>query len=341
MNIWRKLFSPKYLNKKNNLFVWLILVFIISFFSALALGSAHVSIKEAVLAVLKSDIQNTDLRIIFYVRLPRVLGAVLAGSALAVSGVVIQAVLNNAMASPNIIGVNAGAGLTAVLAFSLFPSYLYIVPAASFFGALGASLLIFFIASKTGASRMTVTLVGIAVSSILNAAISVVKTIFPDSVYNMTSFSVGGLAGITYENIYYVLPAIIISIVILCFLAYDIDILNLGEETAQSLGMNIRLMRFGLLILASILAGSAVSFAGLISFVGLVVPHIMRKIAGNNHKILIPASALGGAILVLVCDLIGRTLFAPYEIPVGIILSFIGGPFFIALILKRGRKIYD
>lgn len=308
--------------------------FIIAIVTSIAVGSAKID----VLSVLAGDAEGADKSILLHVRLPRVLSAVLAGSALAVSGVIIQAVLNNSMASPNIIGVNSGAGLCAIVLIALFPKAYSFLPTAAFFGAVAACLCIYAISAKTGADKMTITLVGIAVGSILSAGISTVKTVFPDSMYDSNTFLVGGLSGITYSRLSPAYFIILAALVFSFILAKDIDVLSLGEKTAKSLGMNVRLTRFLLIITACALAGSAVSFAGLIGFVGLIVPHIARKLVGVKHRLLIPVSALGGATLVLICDIIARVLFAPYEIPVGIILSFVGGPFFISLIMLQRRK---
>ena len=323
-------------------FFLLVCLFVLSFAASILFGSTEASLKQAVSALLRGDTQDAAYRIILYIRLPRACAAVLAGAGLATAGIIIQAVLNNAMAAPNIIGVNSGAGLAASLLIAICPAALELLPFAAFFGALAACLCIYAIASKTGASRMTITLVGISISSILSAGINTVKTVFPDSIYNTNSFMVGGIAGLSFARLNpacWLIPA---GIVCAWLLARDIDVLSLGEETAESLGLNVKRLRFLLLVLASVLAGSAVSFAGLLGFVGLLVPHISRRFVGGNHGLLLPAGALGGAVLVLLCDLLGRVLFAPYELPVGIILSFVGGPFFLMLILvQRKTRIYD
>jgi iron complex transport system permease protein len=314
----------------------------LSFFASLSVGSAKADIFGAFSDLFSGNFESPDFRILFYVRLPRVLGALLSGAALAASGAIIQAVLNNAMAAPNIIGVNSGAGFFAVLLIAAFPSAVGFVPIAAFFGALGACLLIYAIASKTGADKMTVTLVGIAVGSILGAGINTLKTLFPDSVYDADSFMIGGLSGVGFSKL--ALAAIIIfaGLILACVFARGLDVLSLGDESARSLGMNVRCARFLFLTLAAALAGAAVSFAGLLGFVGLLVPHIMRRLVGADHRALVPASVLGGALLVLLCDLVSRTLFAPYELPVGILLSLLGGPFFIILVLaRRNGDFYD
>ncbi len=331
-------------NKKSTVifFTVLILLFIIFTVLSVLFGSTNASILSALKALFNGDFDNTDFRIYFYIRLPRVLAAILSGVALAVSGVIIQAVLANPMAGPNLIGVNSGGGLAAILMMAIFPQFLVFLPMAAFVGALGACLIIYFISVKTGAGRLTITLVGLAVGSILTAGINAVKILFPNSVYDATVFIIGGLSGVNYSNLFPAFVVIALSLSLSLIFSGNIDVLSFGEDSARALGLNVKRSRLGLLMLASALAGAAVSFSGLIGFVGLLVPHITRRFISGGHFKLIIGSALGGAVLMLACDLLSRLIFAPYEIPVGIILSLIGGPFFIALIFsQRKRRMYD
>ncbi len=343
MNISQKSFGLKFLRDKSKIWLFFVLGIMLVGVTLMSLvfGSSKLNIGNALSAVVEKNYYDADFRILFYLRLPRVLAALIAGAALAVSGVLIQATLNNPMAAPNVIGVNSGAGLAASITIALFPNALDVLPFVSFAGALSACLLIFLISQRTNASKLTITLVGIAFGSVLNAGINTVKVFFPDSVYDSDLFMIGGFSGVTFNKI---IPAGIVILVGLCvavLLSRDIDVLSLGENIARSLGMNILLMRFVLLVVASALAGAAVSFAGLLGFVGLLTPHIMRKFVGTKHKLLIPACALAGSILVLICDLFSRTIFAPFEIPVGIVLSLVGGVFFICMVLvsKRGGNL--
>ncbi len=280
---------------------------------------------------------SADFRILYYIRLPRVLASMLAGCALAVSGVLIQAVLNNPMAAPNIIGVNSGAGLAAAVTIVLFPAAMHWLALAAFLGALAACLLIYGISNRIGGSKLTITLIGIAVGSVLNAGINTIKVLFPDSVYDADVFMIGGFSGITYDKLFPACLIIGLGLLLSFLFAKDTDILALGETTAASLGVNIPVLRFVLLVIASSLAGAAVSFAGLLGFVGLLVPHIMRRFVSGQHRLLIPGSAMLGSLLVMLCDLLARTAFAPYELPVGIVLSLFGGCFFIFLVLSGKR----
>lgn len=342
MNIWQRYSIRSFFSKPLVSGMVLGLMLLISVWLSLCFGSVNISLSEAIEAAIQRDWGNTSLRIMLYARLPRVLGAMLSGSALAVAGVLIQAVLNNPMAAPNIIGVNAGGGLVAILMIALFPSAITWMPLGAFLGAMGACLCIYAIAVRIGGGRNSITLVGIAISSILTAGINVIKTVFPDTIYNANTFLVGGLQGLSFERLSPAWMIILAGLFFSLILARDIDVLSLGADVAASLGMQVGMMRLLLLALASALAGSAVSFAGLLGFVGLLVPHMARRLVGCNHRRLIPVAATGGGVLVLMCDLLCRVLFAPYEIPVGILLSFIGGPFFILLILlQRKTEVHD
>ena len=275
------------------------------------------------------------------VRLPRTLGCLLAGAALAVSGAVIQGVLNNKLASPSIIGVNAGAGLAVTVCCAMGALSGWAIAGSAFLGALIAVLLIVFAAEKAGASRTTVILGGVAVNAFLNALSEALATLIPEVGMLAGDFRVGGFGAVSYARLVPAGILILLALGIACSLHNELDVLTMGEETAQSLGMNVKAMRSLLLILAALLSGAAVSFAGLLGFVGLVVPHAMRKFSGSAHKFLLPMCALGGACFVTFCDTGARVLFAPYELPVGILLSVLGGPFFLGLLLKRkGGRSY-
>lgn len=285
---------------------------------------------------------NLSRYIIGYVRLPRTCACLLAGMALAVSGAVIQSVLANPLAAPNIIGVNSGAGMLVALVCAVAPQAPFLTPVAAFLGALAGVLLVLFLAQRTGAAKITVVLAGVAVSSIFGAGIDAVVTFFPDALNGYSDFRIGGFANLTMAKLN---PAgFIILAGVLCALltAGELDILALGTDTAQSLGLNVKRWRLVLLGVAAALAGAAVSFSGLLGFVGLIVPHMARRLVGENSRPLLAACALGGAAMLTLCDLLGRTLFAPYEVPVGIVLSLAGGPFFLWLLLRqRGGRTHD
>ncbi len=341
MNILQKYFGQKFsaTNKKQHwFFPVLFFIFLGACLLSLLAGSTRLNLFAAIRAALQGSTDDAAYRILLHVRLPRTLASLLSGSALAVAGVLLQAVLGNPLAAPNIIGVNAGAGFAAVFLLTAFPGLSGAVPGAAFGGALCTSLLVFALASKTGARRSTILLAGVAVSSILTAGINALKTLFPDSLSNANTFLIGGFSGVTLQNLNPAWILIAVGLIGAWLLAREIDVLTLGDETASGLGLNVLATRFLLLTASSCLAGAAVSFSGLLGFVGLLVPHIARRFTGSCHRRLIPASALLGASLVLVCDTLSRLLFAPYELPVGILLSLLGGPFFLFLLLHKKKS---
>ena len=303
---------------------------------SLCVGASGASLTQG-LADLLRGVSSPAARIVRYIRLPRVLAAMLAGAALAASGVLIQGVLGNPLAGPNVIGVNAGAGFCTLLCACLMPAAAHLLPVAAFAGALLASLVILLLADRMGVSRITVVLAGVAISSIFSAGSDLITTLSPDATLGMSAFMIGGFADVSASRLrtaaVYILPALAVSLL----LAGDLDVLSLGDEVAASLGLRVKRTRVLLLAVASVLAGAAVSFAGLLGFVGLIVPHAVRRIVGGTHKPLLALSMLGGALFTLLCDTAARTLFAPYEMPVGILLSLVGGPFFLFLLL-RSRK---
>lgn len=301
----------------------------------LLLGSHDYSPSE-LLAGLLAGWEDPVYRILLYVRLPRVLGALLAGNALALSGMLIQSALNNPMASPNIIGVNAGAGFFGLLFGILIPGS---TPLASFLGALVTALFIFFLAKKAGLSRTTLVLAGVAVNAILNAGVQALGTLFPELAIGSGGFMAGSFAGVTLgalgNALWFLIPGALLALV----LTTELNVLRLGEETAAGLGLPVTRVRFLVILAASLLAGGAVSFAGLLGFVGLLVPHMARKLFGSDIRWLYFGSALLGSILVVLCDTLSRALFAPFEMPVGILLAGLGGPFFLWLLLgRKGRR---
>ena len=307
---------------------------------SLCVGSQGVALPRLLAAMRAGDPADPVRRIVLYVRLPRMAAGLCCGAAMAVAGALLQAVLNNAMASPNVIGVNAGAGFFALLAGVLLPQRA--VPGAAFAGALVTALLIYLLALRAGLARTTLVLAGLAVSGILTAGVNMMRLLFPEGVTGADGFLIGGLSGVSLTAVGSALPYLAAGGVLALFLAPELNILALGEQTAASLGLPVGRTRLASILAAALLAGAAVSFAGLISFVGLLVPHIARRLVGVDHRVLLPACALLGAIFLLVCDTAARTLFAPYELPVGILLNVIGGVFFLYLLLGRKRgRVYD
>lgn len=320
----------------------LALAVVLAALAGLCFGSQGYTPLQLWQAWCSGDPQNAVYRVLLHVRWPRTLAGLLAGSALAAAGVLLQAVLNNAMASPNVIGVNAGAGLAALCAAALWPAHPQRGtacgvcrgagrrPAGVWAGAGGRGK-----PHHAGAG-------GPCRQRMLTAGMNTIKLLYPDAIAGASDFLVGGLSGVTLSGLKGAVPYLITGTLLALLLAADLNVLCLGEQSAASLGLHIGAVRFLGILAAALLAGAAVSFAGLLSFVGLLAPHIARQLVGNNHRILLPAAMLLGAAFVVLCDVLARCLFAPFELPVGILLSLIGGPFFLGLLLHgRGRRMYD
>ncbi len=305
---------------------------------SICLGAVSLTLPQLWRALLSGPDNTAPARILWYSRLPRTAASLLSGAGLAVSGTVIQKVLANNLASPGIIGVNAGAGL-AVAACCAFGTYAaWAVAGAAFAGAMAATFLVVIVARKSSASRTTVVLGGVAVTACLNAVTETIITLVPDAALANVDFRVGGFSSVNQTRLLPAAILILAGIAVICTLTNELDVLSLGDDAAHSLGLRVSRMRNGMLTLAALLAGASVSFAGILGFVGLIVPHMARRIIGNDSGQLIPFCALLGGGFVTICDLASRLIFAPYELPTGILMSFLGGPFFIWLLWKRKDK---
>ena len=311
---------------------------IIAALLSIIIGSVPLQLQD-VLTTLQAplDVTNPTSIILYNIRIPRLIGAIFAGAALSVAGLLLQTLLNNPLASPSIVGLNSGAALGAVLMFTFFPyAYEYIPLLATSCGFL-TTLLVFFISRAAGGSRLSIILAGIALSNIISAILDLIAIFLPESKLSATSFLIGNLAGITPEQLTFPITYIIIGLVIAFFLAPRLNILMLGDETAHSLGLNLKRTRLLIIAIATLLAGSAISYCGLLSFIGLLIPHVIRLLVGTNHMHTLALSALGGSTFLVICDLLVRLFFAPYEVPVGILLAFLGGPFFIYLLISSRK----
>ena len=335
MKSWRTSCIPN--NKYLRIYTALAALVLAVALLTLCLGAGNGPLGQVLRALVSQGSGTTAFRIVRYVRLPRLCACLLAGGALAASGAIIQGVLSNALAAPSTIGVNAGAGLAVALCCAAAPTALNLVPLAAMAGAFLGVMTVLFIARRTGASKITLVLAGVAVSTMFSAGIDAVITFVPEALNGYSDFRIGGFSGVSMARIFPALWPAVVSFVLSLSLNNEMDVLMLGTEQARSLGLPAEKLRVVLLGLAAVLAGSAVSVGGLVGFVGLIVPHIMRSLVGEESGPLLVSSALGGAALLGGCDLLGRMLFAPYEIPVGIVMALAGGPFFIWLLQRRGR----
>ena len=287
------------------------------------------------------DAGSAENIIFFSLRLPRVCACLLAGFALVLSGFMLQSASSNDLASGNIIGINAGAGFAVLLFLVFFPDLFHLLPFAAFAGALMACALVFIISAftKSIGSSGSLILSGVAVNALFNALISTLSSLFPDVMSSYSSFSVGGFASVYASSL--IVPSFLICAGgILCFsLSPVMNIIRLGDEITSSMGYRPFRIRIILASAAALLASSAVSFAGLLGFVGLVIPHLARFLSGGEALRSLVISALAGPLLVLSADLLARTVISPGELPAGIFLSITGVPFLIFLLVRRKR--YD
>lgn len=285
--------------------------------------------------------------IIWQVRLPRVVGGALVGGALASAGVLFQGLLRNAMADPYIIGTSAGAALGATLAMTLPLNLAFlgfgVIPLAAFVGALATVFLVYNLARVGGKTPMvSMLLAGVVVSSLLAAVMALLMSLSDRlqlNLHSVYSFLMGHISVTGWQQITIVAPLVFGGIIGGRFFALHLNAFSIGEEGAGYLGINVERDKVIILALGSLLTAAAVSISGLVGFVGLIVPHAVRLAIGPDHRLLLPASALGGAVLVVVADILARSTLAPEEIPVGVITAIVGAPFFIYL-LRRTRKEY-
>ncbi|MBE6596388.1 MAG: iron ABC transporter permease [Ruminococcaceae bacterium] len=326
-------------NKKIYLYAASIALLLISILFGLLFGASEIGFSEVIKAIFDGGAKTPEARIIRYVRLPRVLGAVICGAALAVSGAVIQGVLANKLASPSIIGVNAGAGFAVTLCSAMGIVGGLRLSIFAFLGAFSAVLLVSLGARKWGASTGTVILMGVALNSLLGAMSDTVVSFIPDVAIMSSDFKIGDFSAVTYSKLIPAAFIVLISLLLLFSMTNELEVLSLGDESAKGLGMNTGLARMIFLLLSALLAGAAVTVCGLLSFVGLLVPHAVRRMSGGGAKHLLPLCALFGGGFVSLCDTLARVVFKPYEIPVGIIMAFLGAPFFLFILIKGRRSM--
>ncbi len=282
---------------------------------------------------------NPNVATIFDLRFPRIFIAMLGGAATAVSGVLLQAVMKNPLADPGIIGISSGASLTAVLITAFFPSLFFFIPLFAFIGGMIAFLLVYSLSYKGGLSPLRIILVGVAVNAMFTGLMSAFNSGTGSNYSGVASIVNANITMKTWDDFRTLLVYSVIGLIASLFVTGQCNLLSLEDKTARSLGVNVTRSRIVISVIAVLLAGIATAVIGPISFLGLIVPHIARLLVGSNHKVLIPYTVLLGAFTLLLADTLGRTIAAPYEISASIIMSVIGGPFFIIL-LRRSKNGY-
>lgn len=328
------------MSKKVFILTFLVILLFVSVIISLSLGSVSISLSEILNIFSSGNEQNK--KILLDIRLPRILNAVIVGASLSCSGIILQSMLRNNLAEPGLLGISAGAGLGAILIFILPVTLPFVlITPVSFFFAIITTIIIFNL-SKGFTGKFTnfistdkIILAGIAISALISSFNGFLLLISGSSITQILYWLNGGLSGRGWNEfsmgIFFVMIGLAGSVII----SKDLNILNLGEELSISLGLNLKRIQKISIILSSLLAASAVSIAGIISFVGLIIPNLSRLLIGNDCRYSIPCTILLGAIFLLISDTIARIIIAPAEIPVGIVTSFIGAPVFIWLILRR------
>ena len=285
-----------------------------------ALGGAHGTVHE---------------QILWNIRLPRTIVAALVGINLSLSGAILQAILRNPLADPHIIGISSGAGLAGIFIMLLVPGAAWLVTPAAFGGAMGAAVLIYILAWKDGIRPTRIILAGVAVSAFLGAGISAMMILYSDRVHSALMWMVGGLSARSWPHVEMLLPYTVCAGLLALFSAQRLNILQLGDDMARGVGLAVERTRIFLTAVAALLAASAVSVVGLLGFVGLIVPHAARLLIGSDYRFLLPAASLLGVAVLTLSDTAARLMFAPLELPVGIIMAVLGAPFFLYLLRRQ------
>ena len=315
------------------------------FFFSASFGDSFINPLKVMQTIIGQG-SDFDQLIIIDFRLPRIFIAAFAGMALAVAGAILQGLIKNPLASPDIIGISAGGGAAVVGFLAIFSDSNHSLtvsiewlPLAGFIGATVVAFIVYVFAWKDGVTPTRLVLIGIGVSAFMQAITTMLMVIGP--IYQASEANkwiTGSVKSADWDQVQIIVPIIVILLLLTVFITRQLNVQELGDDTALSLGQTVQKTRFFLLLLSSSLVASAISFAGAIGFVGLMAPHIARRIVGPSFGVLIPTSAAIGALLVMVADIIGRTAFSPLEVPAGVFTAAIGAPYFIYLLLRNPRK---
>lgn len=316
-------------------FVVIAVLLIILFFAAINIGSLKVTFGQLLKGLFVEF--DKDVATVYDLRFPRIIISMLAGAAIAVSGVLFQAVLKNPLADPGIIGISSGAGFAAVLVTAFVPSLYFFTPLVAFLGGVVAFFLVYCLSWKGGLSPLRIILTGVAINSFFTGLSSAFNSMSGGNMTGVASIVEGNITQKTWDDVYMLVPYVIAGLILAVIFIGECNLLSLEDRTARGLGVNVNTTRIVISLVAVLLASISTAIAGAISFLGLIVPHIGRILVGSDHKRLIPFSALAGAFTFLLADTIGRTIASPYEVSAAIIMSVVGGPFFIVL-LRRSKK---
>lgn len=325
--------------KKAAAFIATAFLLILLSFIAVNTGSIRVSPRELLMGLFFE--YNSHVNVIFDLRFPRILIALLGGASMAVSGVLLQAVMKNPLADPGIIGVGAGASFAAVVITAFFPMLYFFTPLFAFIGGMTACLLVYCLAWKTGTlNPLRIILVGVAVNAVFTGLMHAFNAMTGSTYSGVASIVNGNISMKTWDDVRMLFVFAVIGLILSLFVVGKCNLLSLEDKTARSLGLNVNAARLMVSVIGVALASISTAVIGVIGFLGLIVPHIARLLVGSEHKFLIPYSMLLGAFMLLLTDTLGRVIAPPYEVSAAILMSVIGGPFFIIL-LRRRVKTYD
>ena len=315
---------------------------IAAFIAAFLLGSSGISIRE-LFALMGGTADKSVSTIFFSLRLPRAILAFMSGGALSIAGACLQGMFKNPMADSYVIGVSSGAALGATIALTFSASLAFLgfgaVAILAFLGALLAVFAVYNLARVHGkVSTFSLLLAGIAVSTLCSALVYCIMILFRDKMEHIVMWTMGSFSSASWDKVIFAVPAMLVASALCLLFARDLNIMLQGDEAARHLGVDAGRVRRSLIVLTTLAAACAVSVSGIIGFVGLIVPHVLRLILGPDHRRLLPFSFFGGGIFLLICDTIARVVLDTQEIPVGVITAVIGVPFFLVL-LRRGRRV--
>ncbi|WP_394919582.1 FecCD family ABC transporter permease [uncultured Robinsoniella sp.] len=311
------------------------ILLMVLFFLAVNIGSLKVSFVQLLKGLFVAF--DEQVATVYDLRFPRIMISMLAGAAISVSGVLFQAVLKNPLSDPGIIGISSGASFSAVLITAFAPQWFFFTPVFAFLGGLLAFLLVYGLSWKGGLSPLRIILVGVAVNSMFSGLSSAFNSMNGGNMSGVAAIVNGNITMKTWDDVHTLVWYVVAGLVLSMVFSGKCNLLSLEDKTARGLGVNVNTVRIVISCVAVLLASISTAVAGVIGFLGLIVPHIGRILVGSDHKVLLPFSMLLGAFTFLLADTIGRTAAAPYEVSASIIMSVVGGPFFIVL-LRRSSK---
>lgn len=314
------------------------ILLLLIFFTAINTGSLSVTFGQLTRGLFME--YDADVAAVYDLRFPRIMISMLAGAAIAVSGVLFQAVLKNPLADPGIIGISSGAGFVAVLITAYAPTLFFLTPLFAFLGGVAAFLTVYLLSWKGGLSPLRIILTGVAVNTLFTGLSSAFNSVSGGDRTGVAAIVEANITQKTWEDVGTLFPYVAAGLILACFFIGECNLLSLEDKTARGLGINVNRTRIVISLVAVLLASISTAVAGAVSFLGLIVPHIGRILVGSDHKLLIPFSALAGAFTFLAADTLGRTIAAPNEISAAVIMSVVGGPFFI-LLLRRSKRYGD